>query len=380
MYCITDQQIDYILNDIRRNGIEMEDLQLNLLDHICCIIEQELKENDDFERFYHATVKRFYKRELREIEEETINLLTFKNYYAMKKTMIVSGAVSVAAFITGSLFKTMHLPGASILLTLGIGIFSLLFLPLLFIIKAREVKATSDKIVIAIGVAVGILFSLAILFIVQHWPWSNILLFSAIGTAAFVLLPAYFFTGIRRPETKLNTTIMSIILVGVIGLQFTIVRLKPSASQSRMKMATYAQNEALLAQMQALSTPGKQAAEINELSNDLKGFVLQSAIGMYAMPADFDKLNLHLDEGSLGQEFENNGNGVKLLIRLRNAVNTYNAALGKETLKIPVKYSVLETDPSMTMALYSNLAFLNSINQVKMYLALAESNKAVAIK
>ena len=145
-------------------------------------------------------------------------------------------------------------------------------------------------------------------------------------------------------------------------------------------MATYAQNEALLAQMQALSTPGKQAAEINELSNDLKGFVLQSAIGMYAMPADFDKLNLHLDEGSLGQEFENNGNGVKLLIRLRHAVNTYNAALGKETLKIPVKNSVLETDPSMTMALYSNLSFLNSINQVQMYLALAESNKAVAIK
>ena len=44
MYYLSDQQIEYILNDIRRNGVEMEDLQLNLLDHICCIIEQNLEE------------------------------------------------------------------------------------------------------------------------------------------------------------------------------------------------------------------------------------------------------------------------------------------------------------------------------------------------
>src|SRR6478736_4356968 len=132
MYCITDEQIEYILNDIRRNGVDTEDLQLNLLDHICCIMEQELKENDDFERFYHATVKRFYKRDLREIEEETINLLTFKNYYAMRKVLIASGVLSVSGFIAGSAFKFMYWPGASVLLTLGIGLFSLVFLPLLF--------------------------------------------------------------------------------------------------------------------------------------------------------------------------------------------------------------------------------------------------------
>src|SRR5205814_2019326 len=103
------------------------------------------KENDDFERFYREAVKRFYKHNLREIEDETINLLTFKNYYAMKKTMIVSGAISVAAFIVGSAFKFMYWPGASVLLTLGIGSFSLLFLPLLFILKVREAKAASDK-------------------------------------------------------------------------------------------------------------------------------------------------------------------------------------------------------------------------------------------
>ena len=61
MYKISEQQIEYILNDIRRNGVEIEDMQLNLLDHICCIIEQNLKEGDDFEDFYRKTVKQFCK-------------------------------------------------------------------------------------------------------------------------------------------------------------------------------------------------------------------------------------------------------------------------------------------------------------------------------
>lgn len=380
MYCITEEQIEFILNDIRRNGVETEDLQLNLLDHICCIIEQELKDKDDFERFYKQTVKRFYKNELREIEEETIYLLTFKNYYAMKKILIASGAFSVLTFITGSAFKFMHWPGASVLLTFGIGSFSLLFLPLLFILKVREAKAASDKFVAAVGSAAGAMFSLAVLFIVQHWPGANMLLFSSIGIAAFVLLPAYFFTGIRRPETKLNTIIMSIILVGIIGLQFTLLRLRPSRSQTWIRMATYAQNEELLLKMRAGQQPGKLAAEINQISDELKRFLLQNSIGMDSIPPDFDKMDLQLNEGGLGKEFDRDGKGVQLLTRLRSAVNEYNAALGVDALKVPVKKSILETDPVNTGALYSNLSVLNSITQLQMYLALAENNKGVAVK
>ncbi len=98
------EQIAYILNDIRSKGIEMEDLQANLLDHICCIIEKNIGENDDFEAFYSATIKTFYKKELHEIEEETKFLLTFKNYYTMKKAMMISGTLSAAGIYNGFLF------------------------------------------------------------------------------------------------------------------------------------------------------------------------------------------------------------------------------------------------------------------------------------
>src|SRR3954470_71709 len=92
MFVLNEQQVSFILNDIRRNGIELEDLQLNLLDHICCIIENEMKPDQDFTEFYREIIPRFFKRELGEIQEETNLLLTFKNYYAMRKVMIISGA------------------------------------------------------------------------------------------------------------------------------------------------------------------------------------------------------------------------------------------------------------------------------------------------
>src|ERR1700741_49036 len=183
MYQISEQQIDFILNDICEGGVEMESLQQNLLDHICCIIENDLEANGDFESFYQTTIKTFYKDELWEIEEETLLLLIYKNYYAMKKVMIIIGSFSAAAMILGILFKFMWWPGASLFIILGISTSSLIFLPLLFILKSRDRHQTRDKIILGLGVLAGILLSLSILFKVMHWPYAMVL-----GYASVVLI------------------------------------------------------------------------------------------------------------------------------------------------------------------------------------------------
>ncbi len=231
MYCIGDAQIEYILNDIRRNGIETEDLQLNLLDHICCMIEQNLEENGDFEDFYKTNIRKFYKSELREIEEETANLLTFKNYYKMKKTMIVCGAISAAAFVFGSFLKAMHLPGAAVMLFGGMILFSLFFLPLLVILKIKEISATRDKVILLLGAAIGILFFMSMLWLLNNWPMKHELWLFTLALASFVFLPVYFFTGIRNADTRINTIVSSIILVAVLGMQFTLTQLHHPGEQ-----------------------------------------------------------------------------------------------------------------------------------------------------
>jgi len=233
MYQLSDQQITFILDDISAHGIETDSLQQDLLDHICCIIEHGLEENGNFEDFYQRIIQTFYKKALREIEEETALLLTFKNYYAMKKVMMVSGFIVVLAFITGSMLKIMHWPGANILLVLGLGGMSLLFLPLLFIFKVQEMPAARDRVILGIGIFLSILYFLSMLFQVQHWPGARIIWLSTLILSFFVFLPLYFFSGIRQPETKTNTIVTSILLLAVIGTQFTITALyRPSKPEA----------------------------------------------------------------------------------------------------------------------------------------------------
>jgi hypothetical protein len=373
MYTLSEQQIDFILNDIKTRGVEMEDLQLNLLDHICCIIERELQSDDDFQQFYQQIIPRFFNKELKEIEEEIILLLTFKNYFATKNVMINSGCISAFLLIVGSVFKVLHLPGAGISLVLGIAILSLLFLPLVFILKTRDDSTSRDKLVLGLGTLIGIFFSWATLFKVMHWPnGDGILWFLAIGTSAFLLIPLYFFTGIRDPNIRLNTVVTTIMLLGGTGLLFSLVNIQPSFKQSLLKMSSYAQSEDLLKKLQCRNTksPNALTADINRTAEEIKGFVLENMIGQPSLPKDFKERNLVADDSNLGEGIDDPEKGKQLFSHLKEAVLKYNAHQGEVENKIPTELFQLEK-----MGSYSKYAFLNSIVQLQMYLATNENRK-----
>ena len=170
MHKITDEQVDFILKDIKANGVYIEDLQYNLLDHICCIIENEMTEDEDFYKFYEHILPRFFKKGLKEIQEETENLLTFKHYYAMKNTLKISGIASSILMLFGAFFKTMHWPGAGVMIVTGAALFSLLFLPLMIALKFRDEEKKTDKWVFSFGFLLAIIAFLGFTFKLMHWP------------------------------------------------------------------------------------------------------------------------------------------------------------------------------------------------------------------
>jgi len=346
VYNLSEQQIEYILNDIRRNGVEMEDLQLNLLDHICCIIEQNLKEGDDFEDFYRKTVKQFCKHELWEIEEETIILLTIKNYYVMKKSMIISGTISVAALLFGSFFKIMHWPGANVMLLLGIGTLCLIFLPLMLLLKTKETDDKRDKLVIGAGTLVGMLLCTSVLFAIMHWPGRTPLWMTTCALSMFVLIPLYFFTGIRKPEAKINTIIVTIILVGATGLQFMMVNVRPSrtmeifnfyANQDLASACSYATEQNNARYKTLLNDSSSAKKELNELRRrsyslykkieeiklDLINTILErnDTLVDYMNIYTYNDGNYDLPTSLL---FNNLGQPNSILMRLRNDVDSFN--------------------------------------------------------
>lgn len=225
MYSLKDEHIDFILDDIKANGVVIEDLQHNLLDHICCIVENELNEGEDFYSFYRQVLPRFFKKELREIELETQNLLTFKNYYAMKNTLKISGIASAILTILGATLKVLHYPGAGIAIQLGGILFCLVFLPLMIVLKFKDEEKQVDKFVLSFGFLIAIVAFIGVLFKLMHWPFANIMMISGISAFVFAYVPLYYITRVRRPELKFNTTINSVLMMACGGLIFALFNL-----------------------------------------------------------------------------------------------------------------------------------------------------------
>ena len=374
MYNLSDEQIAYILDDIRRNGIELEDLQSNLLDHICCIIEENLEENGDFDQFYSTTIKTFYKKGLREIEEETISLLTYKNYYVMKKTMLVSGIVSASLLTIGIILKFLHMPGAAVGIVLGIGLVSFLFLPLLFLLKIKEKRETKDKFLIGFGTLSAILMSIAILFKIQFWPGANMMAVVSLLILLLLFLPVYFFTGIRNPETKVNTVVSSLLIISGCGLFLTLVR-SPAGSRIMGIQSTreYLRSERLLDNEKILtdamlskSTPALTDRELSNkiylLCEELKADIIHWETGFNTIGEDFEQRDIWLGDGRIDKFIREDENVSKQLTRLEEDLQQYNEAGKGDPAVLPIQAIVLDAYQIKTTEA------LNSLVQIQLYL------------
>ncbi|MEO6901855.1 MAG: hypothetical protein ABI315_01725 [Bacteroidia bacterium] len=377
MYTLNEQQIDFILHDIKTRGVDIESLQLNLLDHICCIVESELQEDGNFDQFYQQLIPKFFRKDLKEIEDETILLLTFKNYYAMKKAMIITGITSVTLFIIGSLFKIMLWPGAGPLLVFGIGSLSLVFLPLMFVLKAKDSSSKNERLLSGVGALIGFLICLAALFSVMHWPHALTLWIVAICIATFVFIPIYFYNGMRNPDTRLNTLVTTILILGATGLLFIMVNIRPAKKQLEIKMYTHIQSEDLLRKMQQHAKQyDPLASDIDTTAERIKSLIIEGMIGKPFIPKDFEAQKLLGEEENLGPAFFKEGaEGAILFSHLKETVAKYNSTLTlNEGNKIPIDH--FQEDK---IGFYNNYVVLNYVVQLQMYLA-TDENKMTASK
>ncbi len=346
MYHLSDQQINHILNDIRARGVEMESLQNDLLDHVCCIIENKLEESGDFERFYESIIKTFYKKELKEIEEETITLLNNKHYYAMKKIMIGSGIISAVLLSMGIALKFMHMPGASAGIFTGVVTFSFIFLPLMFVLKLKEKESNRDKILLGLGSLVTILISMAILFKIMHWPYANMMGLVSVGILILLYLPINLVTGIRNPSTKINTIVSSVLLVAGCGLFLSLARSPQGSKIQYIKTTDYfirnnklVENEMQLLDKSSSSTTSAQSKKIVALCEELKSYLLENETGFKKLDSDFVNKQAWIGETFASQYFEPESEEYKKLSSLKDMIKQYNAST-KSAKSIP-EFSVL---------------------------------------
>jgi hypothetical protein len=101
----------------------------------------------------------------------------------------IAAAVSASLVNLGVVFKIQHWMGASILLVLGIAVFSLVFITLMFFQKLKDQPANAGMNAAgALGLAT---FALGLLFKIQHWPGAGVLIVIAPVLLFFIYFPMY---------------------------------------------------------------------------------------------------------------------------------------------------------------------------------------------
>ena len=193
---LTEKQIDSIRNILIAEGIQNESLTDDVLDHICCVVEVLVKRGESFDSAVDEAIVDLAPNGLKDLEIQTRYLLNSKRIVIMKKLMYSAGFIGAVLISIGSLFKIMHWPSANIMVISGMIAFLLLFVPLFALdrYKVQASKAMSGKIKILVGSVSAFLIGLSVVFKMMHWMGASVLLVLGVGLFTFGFLPFLFFS------------------------------------------------------------------------------------------------------------------------------------------------------------------------------------------
>jgi hypothetical protein len=137
----------------------------------------------------------------------------------------------------------------------------------------QETALTRDKLILGIATVFGILISLGALFRVMRWPGASVMWWGALGILTFVFLPIYFFTGIRNPDSKVNTIVSSILILGGVGILFLLTNLR----QSQWMQAVYLSSNTYVKQAYAYTSTQNTQRYAVAKNDSLKLIALKQA-------------------------------------------------------------------------------------------------------
>lgn len=211
---LTVYDIERIAGDVISQEIIFPNLADELVDHICCDVEYEMEKGLNFNEAYNRVKQKIGKRRLKEIQEETL-YATDSKYRIMKTTMKFSAVAGTVLFGVAAMFKIQHWPGAGIMLTLGALILAFLFMPSALGVLRKESRSRIRLVLFISAFLSAGLFITGILFKIQHWNGGGPILILAGIVVVFLLIPSLLSATLQNTE---NTALRPVYIAGAVGL------------------------------------------------------------------------------------------------------------------------------------------------------------------
>lgn len=140
--------------------------------------------------------------------------------------MKISGVAGTIMLGFAALFKIQHWFGAGIMLSLGALILAFIFLPSALGVLWKETHSSKRIILFISTFLTGLLFIFGVLFKIQHWPGAGIVLTMATISGLFFFIPSLLASKLREEETKSMKWVYILVAIGsacyALGLLFKI--------------------------------------------------------------------------------------------------------------------------------------------------------------
>lgn len=181
---LNEQDIDWIKRLIFEHGITDHTLVDSLLDHLCCMVENEPTTLGNWQLFVQTEIIKMHPIALHHLQTEKEIIIEQLKNNNMKKIVSNTLMGSVALLLTGVVFKIFHWPGASFIIILGCGIGAVTAL-----ISALYHNKEKQSVKFTLITLLATCFSMGCLFKIQHWPFANLLMLSGVLGTAFLFVP-----------------------------------------------------------------------------------------------------------------------------------------------------------------------------------------------
>jgi hypothetical protein len=195
------QNIEQVRNDICRQEISFSHLLDELIDHVCCDIESEMLSGLSFSDAYQKVKMKFGPDQFSQIQKDTLYAVDLK-YRNMRNTMKISGMAGIILLSFGALFKIQHWPLAGVLMTLGAFILAFIFLPSSLGVLWKETHNKRRIFLFVSAFITGAFFIAGTLFKVQHWPAAAFVLLISFASALFMFFPSIISMIFRDEDSR----------------------------------------------------------------------------------------------------------------------------------------------------------------------------------
>ena len=198
----------------------------------------------------------------------------------MKQKIYVLGLITAMIICTGAVFKVEHWPAAGIMITAGIMILVLIFLPVALTDNYKAKGNRQNRLLYIITWITCFVVFTGMLFKFMHWPFAGLGLLIALPFPYIVFLPVFLIVTSKNKNFNIYNTVFVLLLLALNSVFGCLLALNVSKDQIEDSYNLSRDYKRIETELKQLRVKDPQTAvdikidEVLKIVNDYRGKIL----------------------------------------------------------------------------------------------------------